>query len=205
MSTSRDCMGASDATVGDVNPNNASAIIALQQADEQPLELQKQNFHGFVEQMARIIADVMRAFYGKRTVMMNSTVVDEYGNEQSKLQPTQFDFSSLDELQMTMRVDVGASSLYSEQLQVQTASNLFTTGIIDDPAKLAIYLKIMPDKYIPNKQILQQYCEELLKQTMAATMPQASPAGGFDPTLQQDDVNVTAVQPRIENTMNAQP
>ena len=205
MSTSRDCMGASDATVGDVNPNNASAIIALQQADEQPLELQKQNFHGFVEQMARIIADVMRAFYGKRTVMMNSTVVDEYGNEQSKLQPTQFDFSSLDELQMTMRVDVGASSLYSEQLQVQTASNLFTTGIIDDPAKLAIYLKIMPDKYIPNKQILQQYCEELLKQTMAATMPQASPTGGFDPTLQQDDVNVTAVQPRIENTMNAQP
>jgi hypothetical protein len=205
MSTSRDCMGASDATVGDVNPNNASAIIALQQADEQPLELQKQNFHGFVEQMARIIADVMRAFYGKRTVMMNSTVVDEYGNEQSKLQPTKFDFSSLDELQMTMRVDVGASSLYSEQLQVQTASNLFTTGIIDDPAKLAIYLKIMPDKYIPNKQILQQYCEELLKQTMAATMPQASPAGGFDPALQQDDVNVTAVQPRIENTMNAQP
>lgn len=204
MSTSRDCMGASDATVGDVNPNNASAIIALQQADEQPLELQKQNFHGFVEQMARIIADVMRAFYGKRTVMMNATYIDEMGQQVSELRPTEFDFSTLDQLQMTMRVDVGASSLYSEQLQVQTASNLFTTGIIDDPAKLAIYLKIMPDKYIPNKQILQQYCEELLKQYMApATAPTAT--GGFDPSLQQNDVNVTPVQPRIENTMNAQP
>lgn len=204
MSTSRDCMGASDATVGDVNPNNASAIIALQQADEQPLELQKQNFHGFVEQMARIIADVMRAFYGKRTVMMNATYTDEMGQQVSEFQPTEFDFSTLDQLQMTMRVDVGASSLYSEQLQVQTASNLFTTGIIDDPAKLAIYLKIMPDKYIPNKQILQQYCEELLKQYMApATAPTST--GGFDPSLQQNDVNVTPVQPRIENTMNAQP
>jgi hypothetical protein len=42
MSVTRDCMGASDATLGDVRPDNASAIIALQQADEQPLELAKQ-------------------------------------------------------------------------------------------------------------------------------------------------------------------
>jgi hypothetical protein len=126
------------------------------------------------------------------------------GQEESRMQLTEFDFSTLDELQMTMRVDVGASSLYSEQLQVQTASNLFTTGIIDDPAKLAIYLKIMPEKYIPSRQILQQYCETLLKNTMQA-MDQPQQTGGFNPAMQQDDVNVTNVQPRVENTMNAQP
>lgn len=201
MSTTRDCMGASDATMGDVNPNNASAIIALQQADEQPLELRKQAFHDFVESMCRIVADFMRARYGKRQVMMNVTYTDELGQRQSKAELTDFDFSTLDELQMTMRVDVGASSLYSEQLQVQTASNLFTTGIIDDPAKLAIYLKIMPEKYIPSRQILQQYCEELLK----ASLQQAAPTTGFNPAMQQDDVNVTQVQPRVENTLNAQP
>ena len=202
MSTTRDCMGASDATMGDVNPDNASAIIALQQADEQPLELRKQNFHDFVEDMCRIIADIIRARYGKRQVMMNTTYVDEYGQQQSGQQLTEFDFSTLDELQMTMRVDVGASSLYSEQLQVQTASNLFTTGIIDDPAKLAMYLKVMPEKYIPSRQVLQQYCESLLKQ---ALQQQPVQTGGFNPAMAQDDVNVTPVQPRVENTMNAQP
>lgn len=201
MSTTRDCMGASDATMGDVNPDNASAIIALQQADEQPLELRKQAFHSFVEDMCRIIADIMRARYGKRQVMMSTTYTDEYGQEKTETQLQKFDFSTLDELQMTMRVDVGASSLYSEQLQVQTASNLFTTGIIDDPAKLAIYLKIMPEKYIPSRQILQQYCESLLKNTLQGM----GATGGFSPALAQDDVNVTNVQPRVENTMNAQP
>lgn len=202
MSTTRDCMGASDATMGDVNPDNASAIIALQQADEQPLELRKQAFHGFVEDMCRIIADIIRARYGKRRVMMTHTYNDELGQQQSETSLTEFDFSTLDELQMTMRVDVGASSLYSEQLQVQTASNLFTTGIINDPAKLAIYLKVMPEKYIPSRQILQQYCESMLKQMMEQTQ---QPTQGFNPALAQDDVNVTPVQPRVENTMNAQP
>jgi hypothetical protein len=195
MSTTRDCMGASDATMGDVNPDNASAIIALQQADEQPLELRKQAFHDFVEDMCRIIADIIRARYGKRQVMMNVTYDDENGQRQTRQELQEFDFSTLDELQMTMRVDVGASSLYSEQLQVQTASNLFTTGIIDDPAKLAIYLKVMPEKYIPGKQVLQQYCESLLKQAM-----QPAPTDPFSPALEQDDVNVTPIQPRIGNT-----
>lgn len=202
MSTTRDCMGASDATMGDVNPDNASAIIALQQADEQPLELAKQAYHDFVESMCRIIADIIRARYGKRKVMMRKPYVDEYGQTQTGAELTEFDFSTLDELQMTMRVDVGASSLYSEQLQVQTASNLFTSGIIDDPAKLAIYLKVMPEKYIPSRQILQQYCESLLKQTLQSMQ---QPTEGFNPALAQDDVNVTPVQPRVENTMNAQP
>ena len=196
MSTTRDCMGASDATMGDVNPDNASAIIALQQADEQPLELRKQAFHDFVEDMCRIIADIIRARYGKRQVMMSVDKTDQYGQQKKERELQEFDFSTLDDLQMSMRVDVGASSLYSEQLQVQTASNLFTTGIIDDPAKLAIYLKIMPEKYIPSRQILQQYCESLLKNTMQAMN---GGTGGFNPTIAQDDVNVTPVQPRVGN------
>ena len=203
MSTTRDCMGASDATMGDVNPNNASAIIALQQADEQPLELRKQAFHGYVESMCRIIADIIRARYGKRKVQMNVTTYDELGNASTEKTLKTFDFSTLDQLQMTMRVDVGASSLYSEQLQVQTASNLFTTGIIDDPAKLAIYLKIMPEKYIPSVQTLTQYCESLLRQRMQEYNQED--IGGFNPAMQQDDVNVTPLQPRVENTANAQP
>ena len=191
MSTTRDCMGASDATLGDVRPDNASAIIALQQADEQPLELAKQNYHDFVESMCRIIADIIRARYGKRQVLMNQP------NETGEMDrvPTEFDFSTLDELQMTMRVDVGASSMYSEQLQVQTLSNLLTSGILDDPAKLAVFLEAMPEKYIPAKAKLQKYSEELLKQTL-------QPTGGINAPLPTGEE--PRLQPRVENT-NAQP
>jgi hypothetical protein len=197
MSVTRDCMGASDATMGNVRPDNASAIIALQQADEQPLELAKQAYHDFVEKMCRIIADIIRARYGKRQVMMRQTSVNEMGQENSEPMLTEFDFSTLDELQMTMRVDVGASSLYSEQLQVQTLSNLLTSGILDDPAKLAVFLQAMPEKYIPAKSKLQKYSEELLKQTLA---PQG-PVQGFNQPVGGEQ----RLTPKIENTMNAQP
>lgn len=195
MSVTRDCMGASDATMGNVRPDNASAIIALQQADEQPLELAKQSYHDFVEKMCRIIADIIRARYGKRQVMMRQTSVNKMGQDTSDPMLTEFDFSTLDELQMTMRVDVGASSLYSEQLQVQTLSNLLTSGILDDPAKLAVFLQAMPEKYIPAKSKLQKYSEELLKQTL-------QPTGGINAPLPTGEE--PSLQPRVENT-NAQP
>ena len=202
MSATRDCMGASDATLGNVNPDNASAIIALQQADEQPLELRKQSFHDFVEAMCRIIADIIRARYGKRKVMMSTQTKDENGETKVEMELQEFDFSTLDDLQMTMRVDVGASSLYSEQLQVQTISNLFTSGIIKDPAMLAMYLKIMPEKYIPGRQILQEYCDLMLKQMLEQTQ---RPTQGFNPAMMRDDATVTPIRPRVENKQNAQP
>lgn len=177
ISITRDCMGASDATMGNVRPDNASAIIALQQADEQPLELRKQAYHDFVESMCRIIADIMRARYGKRQVMMDMPVKDENGktvlelngSPKMDMQLTDFDFSTLDGLQMNMRVDVGASSLYSEQLQVQTLSNLLQSGVLDDPAKLTIFLQAMPRKYVPAKAKLERYCQVLLDQVVNST------------------------------------
>ncbi len=189
MSATRDCMGASDATMGNVRPDNASAIIALQQADEQPLELAKQSFHDFVEAMCRIIADIIRARYGKRQVMINQTVQGKDGQTKTEPVLTEFDFSTLDQLQMSMRVDVGASSLYSEQLQVQTLSNLLTSGILDDPAKLSIFLEAMPDKYVPAKAKLMKYRDELLKQVL-------QPAQG--------GINAPTAGPGLENTI-AQP
>ena len=197
MSATRDCMGASDASLGNVNPDNASAIIALQQADEQPLELGKQAFHDFVEDACRIIADIIRARYGKRKVMMD--VPTEAGDGKTEQKLVEFDFSTLDQLQMSMRVDIGASSMYSEQLQVQTLNNIFTSGIFDDPAKLSMYLEAAPERLIPARQKFKQYVEAYLKQI---TQPQpTTPTEGINDAMQTGE---TPIQPRVENT-NAQP
>ena len=48
-------------------------------------------------------------------------------------------------------MEVGASSYWSELLQIQTADNLFSKGIITDAVS---YLESIPDKYIANKKQL---------------------------------------------------
>ena len=198
MNATRDCMGASDATLGNVNPDNASAIIALQQADEQPLELRKQGYRDTVEAACRIIADFIRARYGKRKVLMD---VSAEGGKSDR-QMTDFDFSTLDDLQMTMRVDVGSSSLYSEQLQVQTLSNIFTSGLMEKPAELAMYLETMPERLIPSRQKLMDYAKSMLEQML---QPKPQQTTEFNPALTDEDINASPVRPRVENTMNAQP
>lgn len=166
----RDNMGASDATMGDVNPDNASAIIALQQQDALPLQLHQQEFYSFVEQQMRNIVDMMRAFYGTRTVQIEVPAVDQMAMEQTEMP---YDFAQLTDENMRIRVDVGASSYWSEQMQVQTLNNIFTSGIMNDAAAFSLFLEVMPDKYIPKKAKLQAYAESLLQQAAMAPVLQA--------------------------------
>lgn len=191
----RDNMGANDATMGDVAPDNASAIIALQQQDSLPLQLHQQEFYSFVEQQVRNIIDMMRAFYGNRVVQMDVPVVDPLTGEQTmQQQETMYDFSQLTDENMRVRIDIGTSSYWSEQLQVQTLNNIFTSGIMNDPAAFALFLEVMPDKYIPKKAKLQAYAENLLNQAaMAPTMTdgqqivtdQPTAGGNMEPTIAQ--------------------
>lgn len=191
----RDNMGANDATMGDVNPDNASAIIALQQQDSLPLQLHQQEFYSFVEQQVRNIIDMMRAFYGNRVVQMDVPVIDPMTGEQTmQQQEAMYDFGQLTDENMRVRIDIGTSSYWSEQLQVQTLNNIFTSGIMNDPAAFALFLEVMPDKYIPKKAKLQAYAENLLNQAaMAPTLTegqqivtdQPTAGGNKEPTIAQ--------------------
>lgn len=66
----RDTMGATDAALGNIRPDNTSAIIAVQKASSMPLELQKMEFYRVVEESVRIWLDMMAENYGVRAVMM---------------------------------------------------------------------------------------------------------------------------------------
>lgn len=59
VSLTRDFMGASDAALGNVAPNNTSAIIALQQATSAPLQLNRLAFYRFVEEGVRVILEML--------------------------------------------------------------------------------------------------------------------------------------------------
>lgn len=70
----KEFMGASDAALGELaNPNNTSAIVAVQEASTAPLELQKLAFHDFYEQVVRIIIDIIGCQYGNRMIKLTES------------------------------------------------------------------------------------------------------------------------------------
>lgn len=70
----KDFMGASDAALGNIsNPNNTSAIVAVQQASSVPLELQRLDYYQFFEDIVRIMVDVISCRYGTRTVRVSES------------------------------------------------------------------------------------------------------------------------------------
>ncbi len=144
VSYTRDFMGASDAALGNVRPDNSSAIIAVQKASVVPLENQRRQFYRFVEDCVRIIIDMMSTYYGAKKI-----VTTEYENAKNTEQ--YFDFSQLSDIYYRLAVNVGASSYFSELMQVQTVDNLFVKGIISDPID---YLQAIPEGYIKGRDVL---------------------------------------------------
>jgi hypothetical protein len=157
-------IGATNAALGNVRPDNAQAIIAASQQAGVPMELPKLNFRDYVEQEARVIVDMMRNHYGTREVAAESFKTEDgtllTNDAGDPVKTVAFDFSKLDSPNMRLNVDVGTAAYWNEIMQIQTLDGLFKNGIVD--AKL--YVESTPDHYIPNKaKIL-----EALKQREAA-------------------------------------
>ena len=129
-------MGASDASLGNVRPDNTSAIIATQKASAMPLELQRMEFYRFTEDCVRIMTDMMAVHYGVRPASA--------GDGKTEL----FDFGMLRRANLSTRVDIGSAAYYSELMQIETLDNLFQKGIITDAVT---YLEGIPDQYVRGK------------------------------------------------------
>lgn len=140
MKDTMELMGASDATLGNVKPENTSAIVTVQQATIAPLELVRMEFYRFVEDMVRIVVDLMRVHYGSR----NMYVADDSGEETT----LRFDFDTLDTTTLELNVEVGSSAYWSETMQTTTNDNLLERGIITDPV---LYVENIPDSQIRGK------------------------------------------------------
>lgn len=180
ISYTKDFLGASDAALGNIsNPDNTSAIVAVQQASSVPLELQKLDYYQFYEDIVRSIVDVMAASYGVRQVRITEDQakalhavegVDMMGNPIYATTLT-IDFSALQNMNYDIDVEIGASTYWSETAQVQTMDSLFEKGILTNPVT---YLEGIPDKYIPNKRKIIEELKEaqaMQAQMMAQPIP----------------------------------
>lgn len=171
-------LGATSVALGDTRPDNTSAIIALQRAASTPSEITKQNLYKSIEDLYRIYIEFMGEYYGKRYVDMTTPeevrqVYDFIGQETPAEIPMQFDFSQLKDIPMHIKLDIGASSYYSEIASIQTLDNLLKMGKIDTIQ----YLERIPDGYIPGRRELINELKEQQRNAMAmqAQMQQGSP------------------------------
>ena len=176
-------MGASDAALGDTRPDNTSAIIALQRASNAPLELVKLNMYESIEDLGRIYLDMMRVYYGTRYVQVKFLSKQEMNNQplgmslQNEEFNKPFDFSILNEIPMSLKLDVGASSYWSEITTVQTLDNLLMQGKIE----LVDYLERIPEGYVSKKQELIDKLKGMQEQMVG--QQSASPVMGQGPEV----------------------
>jgi hypothetical protein len=145
--------GANDAALGNVRPDNAAAIIQMREAALQPMQIYQNRYYAFIEEVARIWADFWLNKYGKRALKVVTRTGTEYFN---------FDSSRYKNLVMTARVDVGASTLWSESVVISTLNNLLEAQIIT-PRQ---FLERIPQGFVPK---LTELIEDIKKNEEAQT------------------------------------
>ena len=136
-------LGATDVALGDTRPDNTSAIIALQRAAATPMELTKQSLLQSIEDLGRIYIAFMGEYYGKRYV----EIATPFGGEKSIIE---FDFSTLKSVPCSVKLDVGASSYWSEIAEMQTLDNL----LMQNKISTVEYIKRLPAGQITDKDAL---------------------------------------------------
>jgi hypothetical protein len=171
--------------MGNVKPDNTSALMVLQSSSEVPLENTRALLYEGVEDIGAILLDMMGTYYGRRPLVFErdfeEVMTDPAGlplidpmTGQMQIRKVkhkvmeEFDFSQFKHLWFNTRVDVGATSYYSELATVQTLDNLRQDGTLD----VIDYLERVPDKYIPRKDEL----IEKLQQFQATNSQAAAPA-----------------------------
>lgn len=167
----KECLGVSDASLGQINPTNTSAIIAVQKSTAVPLANIKDNLYSLVEQEVLILIDMMASKYGIRPVVMD--------DGQGQRQLISFDFSALQSMDLKTSIDVGETSYWSEISTLQTLDNLLAAERID----FLQYLERIPNEIIPKKAEL---ISDIKEQTeMQQAQQQGQMAGGSNEMYEQ--------------------
>ena len=129
--------GANDAALGNLRPDNAAAIVQAREAAIAPLQMYQNRYYSAVEDIARIWADFWISLYGRRSIKLND-------NGQSRYML--FDAERYKNLVITARIDVGASTLWSEAVSISNLGNLLTSQQIT----FIEYLERVPKGLIPD-------------------------------------------------------
>ena len=191
VSYTKDCLGATDAQLGNVKPDNTSALMVLQNSAEVPLENTRAGMYEWLEDIGAILLDMMGTYYGVRPVVRDRTfqepVTNDAGlpmidlatgmmqmNTVTRRVAEPYDFSQFKNLWFNVRVNAGATTYYSEIAMVQTLDNLRRDGTLE----VVDYLERIPDKLIPRKaELVEDLKKRATQGQPVAQQPKGAPGG----------------------------
>ena len=171
IQTSRELASASQAASGDVDAEEASgrAILAVQQASQQPLVEQLGMIKKTIEDIARIELDMLKT-YSEDGLEVENEVQDPISG-QTTIQIEKIDGIVLKELQAPVKVDVTPKSAYDKYAQERSIENLFIKGMFNPQmlGQLKFYLECLDDDSVmPKQKLLERVDKELEKQSRIA-------------------------------------
>ena len=187
--------GANDAALGDIRPDNTSAIIAVREAATMPMQMVQNRYYSFIEDISRIWAEFWLVMYGKRALK----VEDETGTWYMP-----FDGDRYKDLLISTRIDVGASSLWSEVQSIRTLDNLFDRQVID----VVQYLTRLPKGTVPNVNGIIRDLQNVNQAVSAATGAAANAASAASitaPNVQTPDEMMSGLSPDVQASLNSMP
>lgn len=127
---SRDLNNAGDATTGNINPESASgrAILAVQNAQNQPLNDQVIGLKAFLEDIARIWFEMWQV-YAENGLQIETDVTNDLTGEVTKELQTVPSYV-LEALKTSVKVDITPKGAFDKYAQELSLENMFTSGAI---------------------------------------------------------------------------
>ena len=167
----RELKNSSEIATGGINPEQASgkAILAVQQASQQPLVKQLTGLKRFIEDLARIWLD-MWTIYTPDGMTLEEDTTDAEGETYTEL--VQIPASVLENLQGTVKVDItpkGAFDRYARELSLE---NYLKAGFFNAQrvSELKYYAEALPDDSTAPKQELLDICDKIEEEQQKIAM-----------------------------------
>ena len=161
ISSTRELAGAGDIATGQINPESASgrAILAVQQAAQQPLTEHLQYTKAFCEDLARIWLDMITVY--NDNIELEDEVEDPETGEKIH-QLVSVPKVSLEELQAVVKVDITPKGAFDKYAQEMSIENLLVNGLfnVQRIPELKLYLKCLDDDANMPKQRVLEVVEE---------------------------------------------
>lgn len=160
---SRELKNAAEIATGGINPEQASgkAILAVQQASQQPLVKQLEGLKRFIEDLARIWMDMWTVYTPDGMTLEEDTKDMETGENYTQLYKVPS--TLLETLKTRVKVDItpkGAFDRYARELSLE---NYLKAGFFNAQrvSELKYYAEALPDDSTAPKQELLKICEKI--------------------------------------------
>ncbi len=212
IKTTRELAGAGDITTGAVNPETASgkAILAIQNASQQPLVEQMASLKDFIEQISLIWLDMIITYNPNGLILQDKSINQITGEE--TITPIKVNEEALTKLKASVKIDITPISAYDKYAQELSMENLLKGGWFSPQkiGQLETYVEALPDNStMPKQQLLElikkvKAKQEYIAQIQAQMQMQTQRANQFlqnDPDAQASQM--AEAQQRIDSQYNS--